>query len=82
MTRDELVSMVKELDRRFIQLWDKVTYERPRALEDAERFQWIVDQKTHGAVYPRAGLKADFAFRFWCDDLRAKVDEARKHTTL
>jgi hypothetical protein len=28
MSRDELESLVVELDRRFIQLWDKVTYER------------------------------------------------------
>lgn len=28
LSKDDLVMLVKELDRRFMQLWDKVTYER------------------------------------------------------
>ena len=32
LNKDELIKIVKELDRRFMQLWDKVSYERDNNL--------------------------------------------------
>lgn len=34
LSREEMISLIKELDRRFIQLWDKVIFERDRNLVD------------------------------------------------
>lgn len=34
LSKDDLVMLVKELDRRFIQLWDKVTYEQKNGFVD------------------------------------------------
>ena len=38
MTQEEMVVVMKELDRRFLQLWDKVVYERDdTSARDCER---------------------------------------------
>jgi len=37
LSNDDLVQLIRELDRRFIQLWDKVTFERRHDLVDYSR---------------------------------------------
>lgn len=39
LDRESLINLVRELDRRFIQLWDKVAFERERNLVDYERLK-------------------------------------------
>ena len=34
LSQDQLIVLVKELDRRFMQLWDKVVFERDHGLVD------------------------------------------------
>jgi len=37
LDKESLISLVRELDRRFIQLWDKVSFEQEHGLLDYEK---------------------------------------------
>ena len=37
LTQDELLKVVRDLDRRFMQLWDKVTFEGEHKLVDYDK---------------------------------------------
>ena len=39
LEQDEAVLLIRELDRRFMQLWDKVTFEREHGLIDYGKLQ-------------------------------------------
>lgn len=39
LTQDEALLVMRELDRRFMQLWDKVTFEREHSLVDYSKLK-------------------------------------------
>lgn len=51
MADEEIIHLIKELDRRFVQLWDKVAFERVHELTDYGRLRVPVGGhiKTNGA---------------------------------
>lgn len=73
LSKEELIVLVKELDRRFSQLWDKVIFERDHDLLDYSKLTKGKEMPSLNDVVKETNLRNDD--RWWLRALRDRVEE-------